>query len=132
MAASSDTNADTLSSMWWTLAVHLAFSVLEIWLLTSGNLKFEHWKDWFIAFGAIFFPFMALLSAYALTSDIRLKGHLRSIALTIQWLLAVPFLSIAAGILGWLLFSLIGWFATIPAWAAVIIILLLVRQRPHA
>ena len=121
-------DSETLASKWLTLVLWLGFSALEIWLLLFGNLKFDHWKAWVIALGAVFFPFMALWSAAELTSDKRLTGALRRGAVAIKWLLAAPFVIVATILIGWLLFAVLGWFASIPLWAAVIIILLLIKK----
>lgn len=113
---------------WKTLLFWLGFSVLGIWALIYGNLTFEKWKDWLIVGTAFYFPLMAFDSARNLESDPRVVGMAKSIARMCQWILAAPFVIVALSVAGWLLFSFFGWLATIPAWAAVIIILLLLRR----
>ncbi|SFK45166.1 hypothetical protein SAMN05192579_10314 [Rhodanobacter glycinis] len=115
----------TLAGKWGVLILFIAFSALEIWALFSGVVTLEHWRGWLIAGGAVLFPFLALWSAIELTKDNRLIGAARHLATAIKWLLALPFVLVAVALIGWLLYQTFGWFATIPSWAAVIIVLLL-------
>lgn len=127
-----DSNAagteETLNQKWFNLLVFFGFSIFELWSLFYGNLTFEHWKDWLIVGGAFFFPIMALISAGNLAHDTRLVGPIKTVVLGFMWLLALPFVLIALAITGWALYSIFGWFATIPVWAAVIILLLLFKK----
>ena len=128
MGASTSETEETLNQKWFNLLTFSGFSVLEIWVLFYGNLTFERWKDWLIVGGAFFFPIMALISAGNLAHDSRLVGPLKTLVSGFMWLLALPFALIALGIVGWAMFSIFGWFATIPTWAAVIILLLLLKK----
>lgn len=123
-----DTKEETLASKWGTLILFVGFSVLEACALVYGNLTFEKWKDWLIVFGAFMFPVLALVSAHSLTKDTRLQGINRKLAVYVKWVLAAPFALIAITLAMWLLFSIFGWFASIPGWAAVIIILLFLKR----
>ncbi|KZC20689.1 MULTISPECIES: hypothetical protein [Rhodanobacter] len=115
----------TLAGKWGLVILFVGFSALEIWALFSGVVTLAHWKGWLIAGGAVFFPIMALWSAIDLTRDSRLIGIARHLATAIKWLLALPFVLVAVAFIGWLLYQAAGWLATIPSWAAVIIVLLL-------
>ena len=117
-----------LKQKWFNLLTFLGFSILELWVLFFGNLTFERWKDWIIVGGAFFFPLMALRSASSLANDSRLTDPSKNLALAIKWLLAAPFVLIGLVIAGWALYSIFGWFATIPSWAAVIILILLFKK----
>ena len=119
---------ETLASMWGTLLIFVGFSALEIWVLVYGNLTFEKWKDWLFVLGAFMFPILALVSAHNLTRDERLQGVSRKLALLVKWVLAAPFALVVIAATIWLLISIFGWFASIPGWAAVIIVILLLKR----
>jgi hypothetical protein len=40
-----ETKEETLGSKWGTLLLFIGLSVLEAWVLVSGNLTFVRWKD---------------------------------------------------------------------------------------
>lgn len=119
---------ESLKQKWLNLLIFMGFSILELWVLFFGNLTFDRWKDWIILCGAFFFPFMALISAGSLANDSRLTGPRKNLALVLKWLLAAPFALVGLAIAGWALYSTFGWFATIPSWAAVIILILLFKR----
>lgn len=119
---------ETLASKWGSLLIFIGFSALEVWVLIYGNLTFEKWRDWLFILGAFMFPLLALTSSHAITEDIRLQGTARKVAVFLKWILAAPFALIAVAVAIWLLSSVVGWFASIPGWAAVIIILLLLKR----
>jgi LytS/YehU family sensor histidine kinase len=111
-----------------TLIYGLGFSALGVWVLVYENLKFDHWKDWLIVVSTIFSLLMTFGAANILAKDAGVTGVVNTVAVAVKWLLLAPFFAMAVGIAGWLLFSIFGWMGSIPAWAAIIIVILLVKR----
>ena len=99
----------------------LAFSVFEIGYLVIHGVKLETVRDWIILLGAIFFPICALLSFFAMQRQWSAEQEDRVFTRTLGWIVLGPIVLILAGV-G--LYAAFGWFAAIPSWAAVIIVLL--------
>lgn len=109
---------------WSSLAIFGFFSLLEIFVLSSQPVDFSRWRYWLIASGAVFFPIMALLSLLAIVFDWSNDKSDRAFKWTFGLIFLGPLVLVAAVVGGYFLLSAFGWFATIPSWAAVIIVLL--------
>lgn len=108
---------------WTTFVVFLVFSALEIGLLVFGELDFTKWRDWLIVVGAIFCPVLTVIAGVALVKDWSIEKSDRVLNRTLGCLIGAP---IATLVGVWVLTSFFGWFSTIPLWAAVIIVLLVI------
>jgi hypothetical protein len=112
----------------FTFLGFLLFSVLYIAFLVYLPPKFVGWRDWIPVAGAIFFPLMALLSWLSMRNDWSVEKEEQTIMRTLGYIVLAPVLLVVAIIVGLALYSAFGWFATIPSWAAVIIVLLLLKK----
>lgn len=106
----------------------LGFSILEVAVLAFSHPTFEKWGDWMIAGGALLFPILTVLSWKSLISNWSVEESDHAVGKVFGWIIAAPVIVAALVLVGWALFSFLGWLATIPVWAAVIIILLLLRR----
>jgi hypothetical protein len=105
-------------------ACFVFFSALEIGYLFYMQPTFSTLGDWTILGGAIFFPIMAILSFFAMRNNWSDEQADRITMRTLGYVVLAPIALIVAVLVGIALFSAFGWFATIPSWAAVIIVLL--------
>ncbi len=103
-----------------TFLVFVAFSVLEIGYLLFSNRP----TNWIILAGAIMFPILALLALLSLIKNWTPEQEDKIFSRTLGWIVAAPIVVVVAAIAGVALYSAFGWLATIPSWAAVIIVLL--------
>jgi len=110
---------------WVALIVFLFFSFLEIFVLSSQPANFSRLGYWIIAGGAVFFPMMAVISSLAIVFDWSNEKADRTIKWTFGLIILAPLVLIVAVVGAYFLLSAFGWFATIPSWAAVIIVILL-------
>jgi len=94
----------------------LAVSILEVYVLMSGY-RTSDWRDWLIVGGAIFFPLFTVFSWRVWRNDWSPERSDQAAGRLFGWLFVTPFII-------WALFLVVGWFATIPVWATVIIMLL--------
>jgi protein-S-isoprenylcysteine O-methyltransferase Ste14 len=104
--------------------VFLFFSIFEIGYLIYSPPTFSTWRDWIIVAGAILFPIMATISWRSMRNNWSTDKEDQTIMQTLGYIVLAPILVLIIVIAGFALFSAFGWFATIPSWAAVIIILL--------
>jgi hypothetical protein len=100
------------------------FSVFELGYLFFSRPTFSSLVDWLILAGAIFFPIMALISWRSMRNDWSVEKEDQTFTRTFGYIVLAPILLVVAVIAGFALFSAFGWLATIPSWAAVIIVLL--------
>jgi hypothetical protein len=96
----------------------------EIGYLFYDPPTFSSLKDWIILGGAIFFPIMAILSFFAIRNNWTDEQADRITMRTLGYVVLAPISLILVVLAGFGLFSAFGWLASIPSWAAVIIILL--------
>src|SRR5882672_12686935 len=115
---------ETPKEKWINFLAFVGFSALEIGVLIWGNLTFQKWRDWVIVAGALFFPILAMISLRGIRNDWTNEESDRAFWKVFGWLFALPFILGAVAVAIWILFVFFGWLATIPGWAAVIIILL--------
>jgi hypothetical protein len=108
----------------YQLLVFVFFSVFEISYLLYSQPTFSKLGDWIILGGAFFFPIMALISWRSIRNDWSAEKEDQTITRTFGSIVLAPILLVVAVVAGFALFSAFGWLATIPSWAAVIIILL--------
>jgi hypothetical protein len=102
---------------------------LNNWVLFFGEpLDDTTVKYWALVAGAFLFPLLAIVSWRAYRNGWQPERTDKAVGRLFGWLVASPFVLIAAGLVIWGVVSLAGWFASIPVWAAVIIILLLIRR----
>jgi uncharacterized membrane protein YdjX (TVP38/TMEM64 family) len=113
------------SDYWLALVVFLFLSFLAMFVLSSQPTDFSRWRYWIIAGGAVFFPIFALITLLAIVFDWSNAKTDRTLKWMFGLIILVPLSLIAAVVGGYFLLSAFGWFATIPSWAAVIIVLLL-------
>ena len=107
-----------------TFAIFVFFSALEIAGLFYQPPTFSTLKDWIVVGGAIFFPIMAIISFRVLRNNWTDEQIDQVTMRTLGYVVLVPVAIVAAVLVGIALFSAFGWLATIPSWAAVIIVLL--------
>jgi hypothetical protein len=105
----------------WTWA---GLSVLVIGYLIWKPPTFSTWRDWFIVGGAIFFPVLAIVSFISMRKEWTPHQEDWVFRRTLGYMILGPILLVAIVIGGILLYSAFGWLGTIPSWAAVIIVLL--------
>jgi hypothetical protein len=75
----------------------------------------------------ILFPMLAVISGMGLLKNWSIEESERATNRVIGWIIAIPLIVAAFVIATWGIVSFFGWLATIPSWAAVIIILLLIN-----
>jgi hypothetical protein len=102
----------------------LLFSVLEIGYLLYSRLTFTVWRDWIFLGGAVLFSIMTIISWRSMRNNRTAEQEDRAVTLTFGYIVAGPIILLIAVLAGFALFSMFGWLATIPSWAAVIIVLL--------
>lgn len=110
-----------------TFLAFLLFSILEIGVLVYIRPDFTHWRDWIIAAGAIFFPILAVISFLSMRRNWTGDQTDSVIMRTLGFIVLAPIALVAIVIVGFALYAAFGWFGTIPSWAAVIIVLLLLK-----
>ena len=113
------------SESWGTFLGFVAISALEIFVLFEYSLPPSTFKDWIIFGGAILFPVGAILSLIGILKNWSVEESDNAFSKTFGLILATPFIIALLGFIVWLLYNFVGWLATIPLWAAVIIVLLL-------
>lgn len=112
---------------WRDLAFSLLFSCSTIWVVSVDERALSGLPGLLMLLALVMAPAFTLYAARGLTRDPAVRGAPRKFALFIQWALAIPLLVLGICIAGWLVFSLFGWLASIPLWAAVIIVLLILK-----
>lgn len=103
----------------------LGFSALEISHFVFNGIKLEKVGDWIILVGAVLFPIMTIVSWRSLRNNWTAEEEDRAATRTLGYIVLIPIILVAVIVTGYALFSLYGWLATIPSWAAVIILLLI-------
>lgn len=111
-----------LRSQFWGF---VAFSLFEIGYLVYRPPTFSTWRDWIIAGGAILFPIMAIISFRSMRNNWTPEQEDQVATRTLGYVFLAPFLLVGIVLIGIALFSAFGWLATVPSWAAVIIVLLI-------
>lgn len=112
----------------FAIVFFLGMAGLDVWLLMQPTTKFDKWITWLFVFGLFFMPSWAWTSWTGFRSgktDREIDDQMGS---SMFKLLMAPILLTLAGLACWALFAVIGWFATIPLWAAVIILLLIFKK----
>jgi peptidoglycan/LPS O-acetylase OafA/YrhL len=97
------------------------FSLLSIWVLVYRTPTFVNWRDWITVLAAFFFPLLTFLSLLSLWRGWSADHEERIVLRTLGYIVVTPVILLAVIIGGYFAF---GWFATIPSWAAVVIVLL--------
>jgi hypothetical protein len=118
------TDAKRRREQWSTFFGFVAFSIFEIGYLIWQPPTFALLRDWIILGGAIFFPIMAVISYVSLCKSWTPQQEDRATTRTLGFIFLAPVALVGIVLAGFMLFSAFGWFATIPSWAAVIIMLL--------
>ena len=108
----------------FALLFSLSFSALEIGVLIFAPPKFDHWTDWLIVGGAILFPIMAIFLFISMLAGWSAEREEQAFTRTIGCIFLTPVVLIIVAVAGFALYSAFGWLGTIPTWAAVIIVLL--------
>ncbi len=122
---------DTRRTKWFPFFVYLAGSAFLISVLVDSKLNFSNWGDWFLVLGTIISMVYTVIAGLSLVRDWSdTEENLAVLAgeKTMSWLIGAPII-VLVGV--WLLGSVVGWFSSIPSWAAVIIallVLLLLRR----
>jgi hypothetical protein len=84
--------------------------------------------DWVIVAGAIFFAIWAITALCGMLNGWTAEQEDKALGRTMGFVVFAPVAlvvaALVAGLAGVTLFSTFGWLATIPSWAAVIIVLL--------
>jgi uncharacterized protein YacL len=84
--------------------------------------------DWVIVAGAIFFSIMAITALCGMLNGWTAEQEDKALGRTMGFVVFAPVAlivaALVAAVFGIILFSAFGWLATIPSWAAVIIVLL--------
>jgi hypothetical protein len=104
--------------------VFLLFSVFFFGYWFYRPPTFSTWQDWIIVGGAVFCPIMAIFMWVSIPNTWSAEKEDQAFMQTLGYLVLVPILLVLAVIAGFALFSTFGWLATIPSWAAIITILL--------
>jgi Ca2+/Na+ antiporter len=117
-------DAERLRAQRRTFYTFLFFSAFEIGALASGLVSLATWGGWIVLFGAFFFPVMAVISLVGILKNWTVEQEDRAFTRTFGYIFGVPIILVAFILAGWVLFSTFGWLASIPSWAAVIIVLL--------
>lgn len=103
----------------------LGFAALEAWLFQSGELdRRAEWLTWLVGLGAIGFFAAGLFSLVAWAKNWNADETEKTGQDLLGCAVAIPFVVVGVLIAAWLLFSALGWLTSIPAWAGVIIVLL--------
>ena len=107
-----------------------SLSAFMIGHLIYNRSTFSDAGDWIMLGGGIWFLLWAILSLFAMRNNWgdeqfarfdRISETVGYVVLAPVALIAIALIAVLAGVA---LFSAFGWFATIPSWAAVIIVLL--------
>ena len=101
----------------------LFFSVLTIGYLVRRQPGFTNY-GFFLAAGAIVFSLMTVLSWRSMRKGWTVEQEDRAAKRALSYLFLTPVVLAAVVLAGIALYSAFGWLATIPSWAAVIIVLL--------
>lgn len=103
----------------------LGFAALEAWVFQSGELERKaEWVTWLVGISAIGFLAAGIFSLLAWAKNWSPEDYDVAGTKTWNWVVGTP-LVIGGGLLAlWLSLSAFGWLTSIPAWAAVIIVLL--------
>jgi hypothetical protein len=91
-----------------------------------GYMVYKGAADWIPIAGCVLFSTMAVVSFLSLRNDWSVEKEEQTIMRTFGYIVLVPVLLLVAIIAGFVLYSTFdSVFATIPSWAAVIIVLLI-------
>lgn len=132
IAAAAATARRVRREQWTNFFIWLSLATLECYVFFTTELNFDKFKSWAILFGAVLFPVGALHAGLCLLKGWNEERANLLIARVVNWVVLKPIIwafvlaLIALGLAG--IVSLVGWFSSIPAWAAVIIILLLIKR----
>ena len=103
----------------------LGMAALEAWLFQSGELdRKAEWLTWLVGLGAVGFLAAGVFSLFAWAKNWNAEETEKTGQDVLGCAVAIPFVVVGLLIAAWLLFSALGWLTSIPAWAAVIIVLL--------
>jgi hypothetical protein len=105
-------------------AICVLFSALAIGYLFYQPPTFSNLKDWVTLGGAIFLPPLAIINFFGMRNNWSDEQADQIAKQTFGYVVLAPIALIVAVLAGIMLFSAFGWFATIPSWAAIIIVLL--------
>lgn len=119
--------SDGVMRKWLVVFFFIGLFLLNIWAFFYSE-EIEKNSNWVYIFGFFFYPIIIFIETTELVNDSRLVGVSKSIAGFIWLVFAFPLIFVGIGTAIWLLFLVFGWLAAIPAWAAVIIIILLLKR----
>lgn len=103
----------------------LGFAALEVWLFQSGELhRRAEWLTWLVGVAAVCFFAAGVFSLVAWAKNWNAEETEKTGQEMLGCAVAIPFVAVAVVVAAWLLFSALGWLTSIPAWAVVIIVLL--------
>ena len=115
------TQLDERRERLFPLRIFVFFSIFLIGYLFFRPPTFSNLGDWIIVGGAFLTPVLALISWLSIRNDWSVQKEEQTSMRTLGYIVLAPVLLLMALIAGFALYSA---FATIPSWAAVIIILL--------
>jgi hypothetical protein len=121
-----DSNASRRREQRKTFFIFLFFSAFEVGYLIFGDVSLTTWGGRVILFGAFFFPIFAVISWRSMRNNWSAQREDDAAMRIIGWMFGVPIILATLVLGGWALYSALGWLGTIPSWAAVIIILLII------
>jgi len=113
-------------------AVLVLFSVLAIGGLLFNPPTSSDWRDWIVLVGVILLPIITAIVLYrSMRNNWTAEQEEQTLKRTLGYVVLAPIALIVAVLAGVVLFSAFGWLASIPSWAAVIIVLLvLIYLKP--
>jgi len=138
-------NPRSRNDKWATFFILLSLSLAHLGGWLSGDLKFETLTDWYFLFTAISFTALTAVSWKRLENKwsinhskqlikkglvflLKAVNHSKQvIKKVLVFLLKAVFVIFLVAVVGWVLVSFFGWLGTIPLWAAVIIVLLILK-----
>lgn len=107
-----------------TLFISLALFDLFVGDLVYNSRSPDNSHLWLQLAGSVLFLFMTIFSFLSIFKNWTAEKEDQLFMRTAGYLVLVPIMIVVAIFLGFALFSTFGWLATIPSWAAVIIVLL--------
>lgn len=119
----------SLKEKWGSFGFFFGVSLLEVLLLLTEVVSIANWMGWLILTSAIIFSIMSVISLISIINHWSIEKEESIVEKIMGFLVGTPvvlvLILVAIALLVWAAISVFGWFGSIPSWAAVIIVLLI-------